>query len=602
MKSNCKYGIHAVKCKYEKDFTGDFSNIGEMFRKGADWQMVNAKKKLPVGIESFEEIRKEDFYYIDKTAMIRDLLYKWGKVNLFTRPRRFGKSLNMSMLKSFFEIGCDKTLFEGLEISKEKALCEEYMGKFPVVSISLKGVEADNYETARNLAVKVINEEARRLQYLLESSKLSWEDRELFSLLLKKDMDDETLCCSLRELSELLQKHYNRKVIILIDEYDVPLAKANDRGYYDQMTALIRNLFEQALKTNDNLYFAVMTGCLRVAKESIFTGLNNPKVLSITSVRFDEYFGFTDSEVKEMLEYYDLSGAYDAIKSWYDGYRFGNVDVYCPWDVISYCDELTDDPTAQPKDYWSNTSSNDVVRHFIEKIDDGLTKSEIEALLAGETVTKEIHEELTYNQLYSSIGNIWSVLFTTGYLTHRGKPDGKRFKLMIPNMEIRNIFAEQIMEMFREHTQKDGATLNAFCEALKSGNAEKVERLFTDYLGKTIGIRDTFVKKPTKENFYHGILLGILGFKSGWYVKSNKESGDGFCDILIEVEGEDTGIIIEVKYAENALYEAACKEALHQIEESGYDAVLKEQGITTILKYGIACYKKKCRVVLENDY
>ena len=456
--------------------------------------MVNAKKKLPVGIESFEEIRKEDFYYIDKTAMIRDLLYKWGKVNLFTRPRRFGKSLNMSMLKSFFEIGCDKTLFEGLEISKEKALCEEYMGKFPVVSISLKGVEADNYETARNLAVKVINEEARRLQYLLESSKLSWEDRELFSLLLKKDMDDETLCCSLRELSELLQKHYNRKVIILIDEYDVPLAKANDRGYYDQMTALIRNLFEQALKTNDNLYFAVMTGCLRVAKESIFTGLNNPKVLSITSVRFDEYFGFTDSEVKEMLEYYDLSGAYDAIKSWYDGYRFGNVDVYCPWDVISYCDELTDDPTAQPKDYWSNTSSNDVVRHFIEKIDDGLTKSEIEALLAGETVTKEIHEELTYNQLYSSIGNIWSVLFTTGYLTHRGKPDGKRFKLMIPNMEIRNIFAEQIMEMFREHTQKDGATLNAFCEALKSGNAEKVERLFTDYLGKTIGIRDTFVK------------------------------------------------------------------------------------------------------------
>ena len=361
--------------------------------------MVNAKKKLPVGIESFEEIRKEDFYYIDKTAMIRDLLYKWGKVNLFTRPRRFGKSLNMSMLKSFFEIGCDKPLFEGLEISKEKALCEEYMGKFPVVSISLKGVEADNYETARNLAVKVINEEARRLQYLLESSKLSWEDRELFSLLLKKDMDDETLCCSLRELSELLQKHYDRKVIILIDEYDVPLAKANDRGYYDQMTALIRNLFEQALKTNDNLYFAVMTGCLRVAKESIFTGLNNPKVLSITSVRFDEYFGFTDSEVKEMLEYYDLSGAYDAIKSWYDGYRFGNVDVYCPWDVISYCDELTDDPTAQPKDYWSNTSSNDVVRHFIEKIDDGLTKSEIEALLAGETVTKEIHEELTYNQL-----------------------------------------------------------------------------------------------------------------------------------------------------------------------------------------------------------
>lgn len=418
-------------------------------------------KKLPVGIESFEEIRTEGFYYVDKTAMIRDLLRKWGKVNLFTRPRRFGKSLNMSMLKCFFEIGCDKTLFDGLEISKETSLCDEYMGKFPVVSISLKGVEADSYETARNLAVKVINEEARRLQYLLGSDRLSQEDKELFSLLLKKDMDDETLCCSLRELSELLQKHYGQKVIILIDEYDVPLAKASNRGYYDTMVALIRNLFEQALKTNDNLYFAVLTGCLRVAKESIFTGLNNPKVLSITSVRFDEYFGFTDGEVRKMLQYYDLMSAYNSIKSWYDGYRFGNVDVYCPWDVISYCDELTDDPTAEPKDYWSNTSSNDVVKHFIEKVDDGLTKSELEALVAGETVVKEIHEELTYNQLYTSIGNIWSVLFTTGYLTQRGKPDGKRFKLAIPNIEIWNIFTEQIMEMFKENTQKDGETLGA---------------------------------------------------------------------------------------------------------------------------------------------
>ena len=413
-------------------------------------------KKLPVGIESFEEIRTEGFYYVDKTAMIRDLLRKWGKVNLFTRPRRFGKSLNMSMLKCFFEIGCDKALFDGLQISKETSLCDEYMGKFPVVSVSLKGVEADNYETARNLAVKVINEEARRLQYLLESDRLSREDKELFSLLLKKDMDDETLCFSLRELSELLQKHYGQKVIILIDEYDVPLAKASNRGYYDAMVALIRNLFEQALKTNDNLYFAVLTGCLRVAKESIFTGLNNPKVLSITSVRFDEYFGFTDGEVREMLQYYDLMSAYDSIKSWYDGYRFGNVDVYCPWDVISYCDELTDDPTAEPKDYWSNTSSNDVVKHFIEKVDDGLTKSELEALVAGETVIKEIHEELTYNQLYDSIGNIWSVLFTTGYLTQRGKSDGKRFKLAIPNIEIWNIFTEQIMEMFKENTVKAG--------------------------------------------------------------------------------------------------------------------------------------------------
>ena len=559
------------------------------------------KKKLPVGIESFEKIRSEGFYYIDKTSMIRELLDKWGQVNLFTRPRRFGKSLNMSMLKSFFELGCDKSLFDGLEITNEKELCEEYMGKFPVISISLKGVAADNYVTARNLAVKVINEEARRLQYLLESEKISREDKDLFALLLKKEMDDETLCCSLRELSELLRKHYNQKVIILIDEYDVPLAKANDRGYYDQMVVLLRNLFEQALKTNDNLHFAVMTGCLRVAKESIFTGLNNPKVLSITSVRFDEYFGFTDCEVKEMLQYYGLMNAYESVKNWYDGYRFGNVDVYCPWDVINYCDELTDDPTTQPKAYWSNTSGNDIVRHFIEKVDDGLTKREIETLLAGESVTKEIHEDLTYNQLYSSIDNIWSVLFTTGYLTQRGKPDGKRFELAIPNMEIRNIFAEQIMDMFKENAKKDGEMLHAFCEALKTGDVVEVERLFTDYLGRTISIRDTFAKRPLKENFYHGVLLGILGLKRGWYVKSNKESGEGYSDILIEVEGEDIGIIIEVKYAEKAAFESACAEALRQIAVKGYDEALREEEMETILKYGIACYKKRCRVVLERE-
>lgn len=559
------------------------------------------RKKLPIGVESFEKIRIEGFYYVDKTAMIRDLLLKWGEVNLFTRPRRFGKSLNMSMLKCFLEIGCDRTLFDGLEISKETSLCEKYMGKFPVVSISLKGVEADDYEAARNLAVKVINEEARRLQYLLESDRLSQDDKELFSLLLKKDMDDETLCCSLREFSELLRKHYGQKVIILIDEYDVPLAKANEKGYYDSMVAMIRNLFEQALKTNDNLYFSVLTGCLRVSKESIFTGLNNPKVLSITSVRFDEYFGFTDSEVREMLQYYDVCDAYDSVKAWYDGYRFGNVDVYCPWDVISYCDELTDDPTAEPKDYWSNTSSNDVVKHFIEKVDHGLTKSEIEVLLAGETVTKVIHEELTYQNLYRSIDNIWSVLFTTGYLTKRGKADGKRFKLAIPNMEIWNIFTEQIMEMFKADTQKDGETLRAFCESLQTGSVVEVERLFTAYLERTIGIRDTFVKKEIKENFYHGILLGILGFKNGWYVKSNKESGDGFSDILIETEGEKIGIIIEVKYAENGRFESACSKAMKQIEEDRYAAVLKEHGMCKILKYGIACYRKECRVVLETE-
>ena len=406
------------------------------------------KRKLPVGIESFEKIRREGFYYVDKTTMIRELLSKWGEVNLFTRPRRFGKSLNMSMLKSFLELGCDSSLFDGLEISRETELCEKYMGQFPVISISLKGVGASDFKTARALLCSVIGNEALRFLFLLDSSRLSEQEKEMYRKLIHVSPDgpdnfefsDDVLMRSLRTLSGLLQKHFEKKAIILIDEYDVPLAKANEEGYYEQMTMLIRNLFEQALKTNESLYFAVLTGCLRVAKESIFTGLNNPKILSITTVRFDEYFGFTDREVREMLKYYDLEEKYDTVRDWYDGYHFGNVDVYCPWDVISYIDDLTDDKDIQPRDYWSNTSSNDVVRHFIEKVGRGLTRSELEMLVAGESVTKEIHEELTYNRLYDSVDNIWSVLFMTGYLTQRGKPDGNRIQLSIPNREIRKIF------------------------------------------------------------------------------------------------------------------------------------------------------------------
>lgn len=560
---------------------------------------MDSGKKLPVGIESFEEIRRDGFYYVDKTAMIRDLLERWGKVNLFTRPRRFGKSLNMSMLKAFFQIGSAKALFDGLEIGRETELCEQYMGRFPVVSISLKSVDADDYGTARSLIVKVINEETRRMGVLLESEQLSREDKKLVSALLDKDMDDGTLCCSLRELSELLHKHYGKEVILLIDEYDVPLAKASAKGYYDPMITLIRNLFNQALKTNDHLYFAVLTGCLRVSRESIFTGLNNTKVFSITTVRFDEYFGFTDTEVKEMLAYYGLEHRYDAVKDWYDGYRFGKEDVYCPWDVINYCDDLLDDRDMEPKEYWSNTSSNDVVRHFIRKVGSGLTKGEIEDLVAGKTVRKEIYEDLTYNRLYESAEHIWSALFATGYLTQRGKQEGKMMQLAIPNREIRNIFAEQIMALFREEAGRDGETLEAFCSALEEGNAGEVERLFNAYLGRTISIRDTFVRKPQKETFYHGILLGILGFKNGWYVKSNQESGDGYGDILVKIEGKDTGMIIEIKYAENGNYEAVSKAALEQIEAKNYTAELKEDGCHTILRYGIVCYKKRCRVALR---
>ena len=567
------------------------------------------KRKLPVGVEDFEKIRREGFYYVDKTTMIRDLLRKWGEVNLFTRPRRFGKSLNMSMLKAFFEIGCDKTLFDGLAISGEQDLCEKYMGKFPVISVSLKGVNGADYETARALLCSVIGNEAARFRFLLETDRISELEKELYRQLLITDpnrqgmyaMPDAVLMGSLKTLSMLLKEYYKTEVIILIDEYDVPLAKASERGYYESMALLIRNLFEQALKTNDSLYFAVMTGCLRVAKESIFTGLNNLKLLSVTNVRFDEYFGFTDEEVRELLRYYGREDRYEAMREWYDGYRFGNVDVYCPWDVISYCDDLTDDPEAEPRDYWSNTSSNDVIRHFIEKVDHGLTRSEIEALVSGEILTKEIHEDLTYNRLYDSVDHIWSVLFATGYLTQRGKAEGKRYRLAIPNREIRNIFTEQIMTMFKEAVAKDGESLDAFCAALQKGDAREAERLFTAYLGKTISIRDTSVRKASKENFYHGILLGILGFKSGWYVRSNEESGEGWSDILVRLENEDTGMIIEIKYAEEGRYAAACEQALRQIEEKDYTAKLKEEGCSLILKYAVACFRKKCRIVCERE-
>ena len=506
------------------------------------------EKKLPIGIENFEKIRTEGFYYIDKTGLIKDLLQNWGEVNLFTRPRRFGKSLNMSMLKSFFEIGCDSTLFEGLQISKERALCETYLGKFPVIYISMKGVNGARFETARGMAVQLINEEARRMQFLLDSAALTKYDKEAFISLLRADMDDATLASSLRILSELLRTHYGKEVIILIDEYDVPLDKAMQAGYYDEMVNLIRNLFGQALKSNDS--------------------------------------------------------------------RFGNVNVYCPWDVICYCNKFRVDPEAQPEAYWSNTSGNDIIRHFIEMAK-GTTRREIEQLMAGNAVEKMIRQELTYKELYDSIDNLWSILFTTGYLTTREKPERRTFALVIPNIEIRNIFETQILEWFQNTARQDGMTLNAFCEAFREGNGARVEELFHAYLRKTISIRDTAVRTDRKESlptgkattkglkepnpsvcFYHGILLGLLSYKDNWILSSNKETGEGYSDILVEIDEEEIGIIIEVKYSEDSNLEAACREALEQIEKKRYEESLRNAGMVTILKYGIACHKKQCRVVL----
>lgn len=557
------------------------------------------KQKLPIGIDNFEKLRKDNFYYVDKTGLIRELLENWGEVNLFTRPRRFGKSLNMSMLQAFFSTEGDPAVFQGLEIMRETKLCEEYMGKYPVISVTLKGINGQTYETAFKMAVRVINEAAAKLEYLLDSPRLSGNDRQNLQELLDREMDEAALFGSIREMSRLLKKHFGREVIILIDEYDVPLAKAFENGYYDQMIFLIRGMFEQALKTNENLKFAVLTGCMRVSKESIFTGLNNPKIRSVSDVEFDEYFGFTDAEVRSLLEYYDLSDHYDAVREWYDGYRFGNVDVYCPWDVLNYCDVLRTDPEAQPQNFWMNTSGNDAVRVFIEKAENGTTKREIESLIAGEEITKEIRQELTYKDMYESIDNIWSVLFTTGYLTQRGKPDGRRFRLAIPNVEIRNIFTSQIMELFKIRVREDGHMLSQFCDALEKGDAPAVEQYFREYLKKTISIRDTFVRKQMKENFYHGILLGILGVKDKWGISSNRETGDGYSDIVAETENSQTGIIMEIKYAHDGDLTSACLKALQQIEDTNYEEELRAEGIDRVLKYGIACYKKNCRVMVS---
>ena len=558
-------------------------------------------KRLPIGIEDFEKIRQEDYYYVDKTGMIGDIIRNGAEVTLFTRPRRFGKSLNMSMLEQFFSLNGKPELFEGLQIMGEPELCQKYMGQYPVISLSLKGINAVSYETAFKIAVRGINESAAMVDYLEQSERLTKNDKESYRELLKRDMDEAEFYVSLRELSRLLAKHFDKKVIILIDEYDVPLAKAYENGYYDQMIFTMRNFQEQALKTNRNLQFAVLTGCMRISRESIFTGLNNFQVLSISDVGFDEYFGFTDNEVRQLLCYYRQEQSYGSIREWYDGYRFGNVDVYCPWDVLNHCQKLLADPSVQPQNYWINTSSNDVVRRFIEKSDSGMTRQEIEALIAGEEIEKEICQELTYQDMYANIENIWSVLFMTGYLTYHGKPENNRFCLAIPNLEIRNIFTTQIMEYFRKNVQADGKTLKSFCDALEQGDAETVEEILQQYLKKTISIRDTFVQKQMKENFYHGILLGILGIKERWAVSSNRESGDGYSDIVVETENSEKGMILELKYAQDGNLEQACRKALAQTTEVHYAEILEDQGINEILCYGIAFYKKRCMVMCKKQ-
>ena len=558
--------------------------------------------KLPVGIDSFEKIRKNAFYYIDKTKLIEQLVETGGEVTLFTRPRRFGKTLNMSMLKAFLETGADASLFEGLYIAENKALCDEYMGKYPVIFLSLKSVEGLTFESAKYRITELIGREAKRFDFLLESDNLSDDEKWQYKAITgmqngKFSMDEDILGSSIQILSYLLFRHFGQKAVILIDEYDVPLDKAFENGYYREMVSLIRGLFGMALKTNDSLAFAVLTGCLRITKESIFTGLNNFKVLSILDPRFDEQFGFTDYEVKKILEDYGLASHFEETKEWYDGYHFGKADIYCPWDVINYVDQLKYDQTVGPQDFWSNSSGNAIVRRFIDKAD-VKTKNEIERLIAGEAIEKEISPELTYDEVDKSIENLWSVLFTTGYLTYQGRTESGKYRLVIPNKEVRNLFIRKIREWFRDVARNDGKILEELCSAFMDKNPEKIEQIFGDYLWNTISIKDTAVAKEKKENFYHGILIGLLGYKSSWLTKFNAESGTGYSDILIEVPDNRTGIVIELKYAENGDMDAACSEALRQIEEKDYIAKLKQDGMRNFIKYGIACFKKDCKVVI----
>ena len=561
------------------------------------------RKKLPVGIENFEEFSKENFYYVDKTMFITELLQNWGKVDLFTRPRRFGKTLNMSMLKCFFEIGTDKSLFDGLKIAENRELCAEYQGQFPVIFISLKSVDGLTFASAAAALRTVIGREASRFQFLRDSDKLSKEDRESYEALIHVDkglydMKDELLAGSLKNLSQLLAKHYGRQVVLLIDEYDVPLDKAFQAGYYDEMVSLIRNLFGNALKTNDNLQFAVLTGCLRISKESIFTGLNNLKVHTIADPRYEEYFGFTDEDVDEMLAFYGLTSHKQVMQDWYDGYTFGKVSVYCPWDVINYCDLLRADPEAEPENYWANTSGNGIIRRLLKKADQ-TTRDEVEQLINGETIVKTVRQELTYRDIEDSIDNIWSVLYSTGYLTSRGRLPGRQMKLALPNREVRELFIDLVKDWFREETRADTSRINRFCEAFPKGDVATIQDMLHDYLWDSISVRDTAVRSSMKENFYHGMLLGLLQSQGSWIVRSNAETGIGYSDISVATP-ERLGMVIELKYAEDGNLEAACAKALAQIEEKKYAEALRRRGMKTILKYGIAFWEKECQVVLKS--
>ncbi len=553
---------------------------------------------IPIGVENFKDIITSNHYYIDKTLLIRDLLDSGAKVSLFTRPRRFGKTLNMSMLRYFFEKTEEDNsyLFDGLKISNAGEKYMSYCGQYPVISISLKGIEQATFEESLKEFRRIISQEFRRHKKVLNYTELFESDRDDFLNICNKRGENDIYRSSLKFLSDLLYEIHQKKVIILIDEYDVPLQNAWLRGFYNEMVDFIRSLFDVALKTNDSLEFGVLTGCLRISKESIFTGMNNLKVYSISDVAFSDYFGFTDAEVQKMLKTYELEQYHDTVKQWYDGYHFGKTEMYCPWDITNYCFDMLQNLDAQPKAYWINTSGNDIVRRFISSAT-ATMKDEIEQLMSGEPVRKTINQELTYRELNANRENLWSMLYMTGYLTMCGMPDRNVLELRIPNLEIREIFSTQIYQWFSAYVAQERVNLTDFCMTFRNGDAEKAQELFNQYLGKVISIRDTNVEIAKKENFYHGILLGLFSHMDDWILKSNVESGDGYSDILIRIPADEIGIVIEVKYGEDEKTEQGCKEALKQIEDRNYVQYLLDEGMTTILKYGVACYKKKSRII-----
>lgn len=572
--------------------------------EGAD--IMDEFLKLPVGIDNFEKIRRNGFYYVDKTSLIEQLFSNWGEVNLFTRPRRFGKTLNMSMLKYFFEIGTDRSLFDGLHISSNEKICSEHMGKYPVIFLSLKNAEGLNFDTAKYQMVELIAREAERFPFLAKDTNLSDRDREKYRVLTAfadghYQMSDDVLYGSLQTFSELLYKHFNQKTVILIDEYDVPLDKAFQHGYYREMVALIRAMFGRALKTNEALAFAVLTGCLRVSKESIFTGLNNFKILSITDSRFDEQFGFTDKEVQKLLADYHLEARFSETKEWYDGYRFGNVDVYCPWNVTNHIDRIKDDPNARPEAYWIDTSGNDLVKRFVDKAN-RTTRNEIEQLIAGNAIEKMLRLDLTYDEIDNSIENLWSVLFTTGYLTQAGMTEDGAYRLVIPNREIREVFKLQIQEWFKKSIFSNTEQLTAFWKAFEEGNMDGVEMYLNRIMSNSISVFDIKTGEEKKEISYHNLLVGILTGNADWLVKSNVEAGEGFADIIVETEDPNAGIVVELKYAKDYNnMEQACRAALDQINDRRYQEYLLNDGRKDITLYGIAFCKKRCKAMVSGN-